>query len=142
MTKVIKKNGRIEDFDPEKLELTCIRAALNSRLSDERGINIGKEVLNKIKEWIKDKEEVASNSIFDKTIEILNDLSKDVAFMYNNPSPSTFLALLLDTISTDNIKIKTPIAQGLIESIAAVVIINKVVGKVASSINYILNFLC
>ena len=82
MTKVIKKNGRIEDFDPEKLELTCIRAALNSRLSDERGINIGKEVLNKIKEWIKDKEEVASNSIFDKTIEILNDLSKDVAFMY------------------------------------------------------------
>jgi len=82
MTQVKKRNGHTEDFDPEKLELTCIRAALNSHLDDEEGKALGKEVLKRITVWLGDREEVVSNDLFDRTVKELEDLNKEVAFMY------------------------------------------------------------
>lgn len=80
--RVIKRNGRAEYFDMEKLELTIIRAALNSHLSDEEGRKIAGEVVGKMKTWMQDKEEVASEALFHKVWEFLKESHRDVAFMY------------------------------------------------------------
>jgi transcriptional regulator NrdR family protein len=80
--RIIKRNGKAEYFDVEKLELTIIRASLNSHLSDDEGKRIAGEVVGKIKEWIKGKDEVASEHLFHKVWEYLKESHRDVAFMY------------------------------------------------------------
>ena len=80
--RVIKRNGKAEYFDMEKLELTIIRAALNSHLSDQEGRKIVSEVRPKIESWLKGKEEIVSEHLFHKVWEFLKESHRDVAFMY------------------------------------------------------------
>lgn len=81
-TKIIKRNGGLEYFDSEKLELTVIRASLNAHLSDEEGRDIARKVMTEIESWLTGKEEISSGEIFDKTIDLVMTINKDVAFMY------------------------------------------------------------
>ncbi|MBU3196584.1 ATP cone domain-containing protein [Clostridium algidicarnis] len=71
--KVIKKNGRIEDFDEKKLGTSILNAALDSKTNLTQGDinNITKEIYTELKKFR--NKETSSYELFALTITILKN---------------------------------------------------------------------
>lgn len=82
MTHIIKQKGHQEQYDERKLYASVYAASLASHLDKETAESLANLICREVNRWIKDKKEVSSNELFQKTGEELAVLYKEVAFMY------------------------------------------------------------
>lgn len=82
MSHVVKRKGHKEEYDEKKVYASAYAASLNVHLGEVEAEKIAKSVMDGINSWIKDKTEVGSQDIFEKTTEELAKLNKDASFMY------------------------------------------------------------
>ncbi len=69
MVKVRKRDGRIEEFIPEKLVVSMIKAGAPP--------DVAREIARKIEERIKDKEEVHTNELREMVLKELKERNKE-----------------------------------------------------------------
>jgi len=82
MTHIVKRRGHRQEFDERKIYASVYAACINTSLEKEEAEKIASKVAGSIKSWVKDKKEVNSSDIFEKTGASLEEINPDVAFMY------------------------------------------------------------
>lgn len=83
MIHVVKRRGHKQEYDERKVYASVYAACMNVHRSHEKAEEDAKKVVEKISEWIKERQEVTSNEIFIKTADVLREVDEDAAFMYS-----------------------------------------------------------
>ena len=79
---LIKRHGKVENFDERKLYASVYSACLASHLKKSEAENVASKLCTEIKKLLKNKPVVSSDEIFRTTIKLLKNQDKEVAFMY------------------------------------------------------------
>ncbi len=79
MTEVIKKNGKKEEFQPDKLKRSVEQAAREVKLSEEKMKQIVVKSTKPVIEYIYQKPEVKTQEIKEKVVEAVEKEHKEVA---------------------------------------------------------------
>ncbi|OGF82257.1 hypothetical protein A3B18_02850 [Candidatus Giovannonibacteria bacterium RIFCSPLOWO2_01_FULL_46_13] len=80
---IIKRRGHKEAYDERKVYGSVYSASLNAHLDKMNAEKIAEKVSCEITEWIAaETEQVSSEKIFRKAIELIKNENKDVSFMY------------------------------------------------------------
>lgn len=79
---IVKRKGHKQDFDERKLYASVYAACLSAHDHPEGGEATANLVCREIKNWMKDKESVTSDQIFEEAVRELKYLNKDAALMY------------------------------------------------------------
>lgn len=79
---IVKRRGHKEPYDDKKVYASVYAACLNVHLHKEKAEKIAEKVLSEINSWLTGKNEVGSDAIFNKIIELLKNHNSDAAFMY------------------------------------------------------------
>ena len=82
MVHIVKRKGHKEVFDIKKVYGSVFAASLAVPMQHEEAELVARDVSEKIEEWVKDKEEVASNQIFEQIGKELKDINKHATTMY------------------------------------------------------------
>lgn len=82
--KVMKKDGREEVFDEEKMYDSVYYPAREAEVSEEEANDIGEKVIWEVKSWMSDHEDntFTTEELREKAIEVLRRQDSDVCFMY------------------------------------------------------------
>jgi transcriptional regulator NrdR family protein len=84
MSHIIKRKGHKQEFDERKVYASVYAACLAAHVQPEEAENIANSVTREIKEWIKEKEAVASDNLSKQITSELKRLNDEAAFMYKN----------------------------------------------------------
>ena len=79
---VIKRKGEKQEFDERKLYASCYHSLLNAHEPKQEAEKICDKIIPDVKEAFKDKEEVDSQTLFEKTAEIIAKYHEDAAYLY------------------------------------------------------------
>ncbi|RJQ13448.1 hypothetical protein C4553_03645 [Candidatus Parcubacteria bacterium] len=79
---IVKRQGHKEPFDEKKVYASVYSACLNAHLNKEQSEKIAEKIMWEINSWISNRDEVNSNEIFRKIIELLKTHNPDASFMY------------------------------------------------------------
>lgn len=82
MTKIIKRRGKIQEFDERKLFASVYAACLSAHVEKEEAAAVSNLVCREIKLWLEKKEEVTSDEVFKQAGEELRHLNKESSLMY------------------------------------------------------------
>lgn len=82
MIHVVKRRGHKEDFDERKVYASAYAACLNVHMGEQEAERMAALVSQEAKDWIREKEEVSSQEIFDFVIKALRNKNENAAFMY------------------------------------------------------------
>ena len=80
--KVIKRDGRIEDFDKKKVYNAAYRSCMNAHLDKGYSDKIAKEVVRDVLSVVRGKKKIKSNDLFQETVKIIKKYNYDAAFLY------------------------------------------------------------
>jgi transcriptional regulator NrdR family protein len=81
-SRIIKRGGEIEAYDPQKLYRSLIAACLSIRTPEGSAETAAKHVVGKTEAWLKNKPEVTSADIRRKAAEALLAYNPDAAYIY------------------------------------------------------------
>ena len=76
---VIKKDGTIEPFNPEKIKNSIKAAAVETDLSEERKNEVAEQVTATIVQMAEGKEEIATSEIKEKVLSELDSVESAIA---------------------------------------------------------------
>ncbi|MDO8642438.1 MAG: ATP cone domain-containing protein [Candidatus Woesearchaeota archaeon] len=79
---IVKRHGRMEEFDERKVYATCYRACKDASLDDKKAEKICSSVATQLKKWAGTKKCVMSDAIFAQLARALRKHDKNAAFMY------------------------------------------------------------
>ena len=79
---IVKRKGHTEDFDNRKIYASAYAACLSVNMHHGEAELVAEKVSVEIEDWLGNKEQVTSKSIFEKVTESLEVLNPDAAFMY------------------------------------------------------------
>lgn len=79
---IVKRKGQNQDFDERKLYASVYAACLSAHEHPEGAEATANLVCREIKNWMKDKDDVTSDQIFEEAARELKHLNKDAALMY------------------------------------------------------------
>jgi transcriptional regulator NrdR family protein len=82
MKHIVKRKGKEENFDPEKIYNTCKYACITAKCTSKETEEICRKIAKNISEWIKKRKEVTSDEIFKKVAKDLESLHKKAGYMY------------------------------------------------------------
>lgn len=82
MTHIVKRKGHKQEFDERKVYASVYAACRSAHCREEEAEATANLILREIKEWIGNKKEISSDSIFKRVEEELSHLNKAAAFMY------------------------------------------------------------
>lgn len=82
MPHIVKRRGHKEPYDQRKVYGSVYSACRNAHLSEMMSEKIAETVTSRLGEWVTDKSEITSQQIFEEVVNVLNELHKDVAFLY------------------------------------------------------------
>jgi transcriptional regulator NrdR family protein len=79
---IVKRRGRVEEYDEKKVYASIYSAALNSHYKEKEAENLAEQVMKKVNKWINAKGVVKSDDIKNQILRNIKD--KEVALMYNH----------------------------------------------------------
>lgn len=82
MIHIVKRKGHKEEFDERKVYASSYSACLSIHLKEEESEKIAAKVTQKVKDFLKNKDEVTSGEIFDLVKDALKKYNEHAAFMY------------------------------------------------------------
>ncbi|MBY6293978.1 hypothetical protein GLU60_01160 [Nanohaloarchaea archaeon H01] len=84
MKKVVKQEGFKEELDEGKLWNSLYYPARESHYSEEEAVELADKAKHRVMEWVHNHEDnvLTAGEIREKAIEVLDQIDKDVSFMY------------------------------------------------------------
>lgn len=84
MSHIVKRRGHQEPYEARKVYASVYAACTSTRLQEGEAELIAAKVSQEITSWLKDKNQVTSENIFEETYTLLKKYHTDAAFMYQS----------------------------------------------------------
>jgi transcriptional regulator NrdR family protein len=84
MQQVIKRNGKLEDFNPVKLESSVKATCLAVHMSSKDANKVSKKITEHVSEWLKSKNEVTSTDIRQVVAKNLSKTDPHAGYLYKH----------------------------------------------------------
>ncbi len=79
---IIKRNGKIEEYNEKKVFSAVFEACLNTHLSRNKSYEIAREVTKEANKKVKKMDYISSNNLFIYIVNIMKRFDEDAAFMF------------------------------------------------------------
>lgn len=79
---IVKRRGHQEKFDERKVYASVYAACLATHRDERKSEKHAREISAGVKDWLKNKETITSDEIFEKVIELFEKYDKLAAFLY------------------------------------------------------------
>ncbi|MEK6904551.1 MAG: ATP cone domain-containing protein [Nanoarchaeota archaeon] len=79
---IIKRNGKIEEYNEKKVFSAVFEACLNAHLSRNKSYEIAREVTKEANKKVKKMDYISSNNLFIYIVNIMKRFDEDAAFMF------------------------------------------------------------
>ncbi len=81
---LVKRHGKIEEFDERKLYASVYSAALNAHLGEQAAEGVADKTVRSIKKQISKKTHVTSSDLKTLVVEELGGEENDIAYLYRH----------------------------------------------------------